>query len=97
MPEDGNVPTWPTCRGEGRWTARRHRPYSEASADYKVFTTANDEEIRAEDLAEPAELERLRAYLDQQLEPLKRSCVAAGQQAATSFAGATKPVVAVRS
>jgi len=46
-------------------------PHSEASADYKVFTTANDEEIRAEDLAEPAELERLRAYLDQQLEPLK--------------------------
>ncbi|CUX82014.1 MAG: cobaltochelatase subunit CobT [Roseibaca calidilacus] len=46
-------------------------PHSEASADYKVFTTAHDEEIRAEDLAEPAELERLRAYLDQQLEPLK--------------------------
>jgi cobaltochelatase CobT len=46
-------------------------PHSEASADYKVFTTAHDEEIRAEDLAEAAELERLRAYLDQQLEPLK--------------------------
>ncbi|TVS00015.1 MAG: cobaltochelatase subunit CobT [Rhodobacteraceae bacterium] len=46
-------------------------PHSEASADYKVFTTDFDEEIRAEDLAEPAELERLRAYLDQQLEPLK--------------------------
>jgi cobaltochelatase CobT len=30
-----------------------------------------DEEIKAEDLAEAAELERLRAYLDQQLEPLK--------------------------
>ena len=36
------------------------------------FTTRNhDEEVRAEDLAEPVELERLRAYLDQQLEPLK--------------------------
>jgi len=46
-------------------------PHSEASADYKVFTTAHDEEVRAEDLAEAAELERLRAYLDQQLEPLK--------------------------
>jgi len=46
-------------------------PYSEASADYKVFATDFDEEVRAEDLAEPAELERLRAYLDQQLEPLK--------------------------
>ncbi|MDO5706774.1 MAG: cobaltochelatase subunit CobT, partial [Paracoccus sp. (in: a-proteobacteria)] len=46
-------------------------PVSEASADYKVFTQGFDEEIRAEDLAEPAELERLRAYLDKQLEPLR--------------------------
>ncbi|MDO5630904.1 MAG: cobaltochelatase subunit CobT [Paracoccus sp. (in: a-proteobacteria)] len=46
-------------------------PVSEASAEYKVFTQAFDEEIRAEDLAEPAELERLRAYLDKQLEPLR--------------------------
>lgn len=46
-------------------------PVSEASTDYKVFTQSFDEEIRAEDLAEPAELERLRAYLDKQLEPLK--------------------------
>ncbi len=46
-------------------------PVSEASADYKVFSQAWDEEIKAEDLAEPAELERLRAYLDKQLEPLR--------------------------
>ncbi|WP_264213029.1 cobaltochelatase subunit CobT [Leisingera thetidis] len=46
-------------------------PASEADPDYKVFLDTNDEEIAAEDLAEPAELERLRAYLDQQLEPLK--------------------------
>ncbi len=46
-------------------------PASEADPDYKVFDTQFDEEIRAEDLADPAELERLRAYLDQQLEPLK--------------------------
>ncbi|WP_112873693.1 cobaltochelatase subunit CobT [Paracoccus endophyticus] len=46
-------------------------PVSEASADYKVFSLAFDEEIRAEDLAEPAELERLRSYLDKQLEPLR--------------------------
>lgn len=45
--------------------------HSDADPNYKVFSTAFDEEIRAEDLAEPAELERLRAYLDQQLEPLK--------------------------
>jgi cobaltochelatase CobT len=46
-------------------------PHSEADPGYKVFTTRFDEEIAAEDLADPAELERLRAYLDQQLEPLK--------------------------
>jgi len=46
-------------------------PHSAADRNYTVFTTEFDEEIRAEDLAEPAELERLRAYLDQQLAPLK--------------------------
>jgi len=46
-------------------------PYSDADPNYSVYTTDFDEEIKAEELAEPAELERLRAYLDQQLEPLK--------------------------
>ncbi len=46
-------------------------PYSDADPNYTVYTQDFDEEIRAEELAEPAELERLRAYLDQQLEPLK--------------------------
>ncbi len=46
-------------------------PHSDADPAYTVYTTDFDEEIRAEDLAEPAELERLRAYLDQQLDPLK--------------------------
>ena len=46
-------------------------PYSDADPNYAVYNTSFDEEIRAEELAEPAELERLRAYLDQQLEPLK--------------------------
>ncbi|MFI0394764.1 cobaltochelatase subunit CobT [Paracoccus jiaweipingae] len=46
-------------------------PISEASPDYRVFTTRFDEEIRAEDLADAAELERLRAYLDKQLDPLR--------------------------
>lgn len=46
-------------------------PHSDADPNYVVYSTEHDEEIRAEDLAEPAELERLRAYLDQQLEPLK--------------------------
>jgi cobaltochelatase CobT len=47
------------------------QPASEADPDYKVYSSQHDEEITAEDLAEPIELERLRAYLDQQLEPLK--------------------------
>ena len=47
------------------------QPISDADPDYEVFSTQYDEEISAEDLAEPAELERLRTYLDQQLEPLK--------------------------
>ncbi|MEF3049260.1 cobaltochelatase subunit CobT [Pseudotabrizicola sp. L79] len=46
-------------------------PHSAADPNYTVYTTEFDEEIRAEDLAEPAELDRLRAYLDQQLDPLK--------------------------
>jgi cobaltochelatase CobT len=46
-------------------------PHSAADPLYFAYTTEFDEEIKAEELAEPAELERLRAYLDQQLEPLK--------------------------
>jgi cobaltochelatase CobT len=37
---------------------------------YKVFTTAHDEVVGAEDLCDPEELTRLRAYLDQQLASL---------------------------
>ncbi|MGB0498244.1 MAG: cobaltochelatase CobT-related protein, partial [Rubricella sp.] len=46
-------------------------PISDADPEYKVFSTAFDEEIEATELAGPEELERLRGYLDQQLEPLK--------------------------
>jgi len=46
-------------------------PHSEADPNYHVYTTEFDEEIHAEDLADPVELERLRSYLDQQLDPLK--------------------------
>jgi cobaltochelatase CobT len=38
--------------------------------DYKAFTTRFDEVTHAEDLCEPEELERLRAYLDKQLQNL---------------------------
>jgi cobaltochelatase CobT len=49
----------------------RPPPHSEADPGYKVWSTKFDEEIGAEDLADPAELDRLRSYLDQQLEPLR--------------------------
>ena len=47
------------------------QPISDADPGYAVYQANFDEEIRAEELADPQELERLRAYLDQQLEPLK--------------------------
>ena len=46
-------------------------PISDADPDYKVFTQKFDEIITAEELSDPEELERLRSYLDKQLEPLK--------------------------
>jgi len=46
-------------------------PDSDASPDYRIFNRENDEEIKAEDLCEPEELTRLRAFLDQQVAPLK--------------------------
>ncbi len=36
--------------------------------DYKAYTTKFDEEVNAEDLCEPDELQRLRDYLDKQLQ-----------------------------
>ena len=45
--------------------------HSEADPNYCAFTTEFDEEIYASDIAESNELERLRATLDQQLEPFK--------------------------
>ena len=38
--------------------------------DYKAFSTAEDEEIKAEELCDDAELDRLRAFLDKQLSHL---------------------------
>ena len=67
--EDGDEQELP--EGEAPLEPPPPAPYSDADPNYTVYTTEFDEEIRAEDLAEPAELERLRAYLDQQLEPLK--------------------------
>ena len=63
------------------------QPVSDADPNYEVYSTEYDEEVRAEDLAEPAELERLRAYLDQQLDPLKG--------AVSRSSGATEPQLGV--
>ncbi len=66
MGEEAEMPD-----GEAPMEPPAPQPVSDADPDYLVYQTEHDEEIRAEDLAEPVELERLRAYLDQQLEPLK--------------------------
>lgn len=66
MGEEAEMP-----EGEAPLEPPAPQPFSDADPNYTVFDATHDEEIRAEDLAEPAELERLRAYLDQQLEPLK--------------------------
>ena len=66
MAEEAEMP-----EGEAPMEPPAPQPVSDADPNYVVYSTENDEEIGAEDLAEPVELERLRAYLDQQLEPLK--------------------------
>ncbi len=48
-------------------------PHSEADPGYTVYTIEFDDEVPADELAETEELERLRANLDQQLEPFKGS------------------------
>ena len=46
-------------------------PVSEADPNYTVYTRKHDQAIMAEELAEPEELERLRGFLDKQIEPIK--------------------------
>ena len=66
MGEEAEMP-----EGEAPLEPPSPAPWSDADPNYAVYRTDFDEEIGAEELAEPPELERLRAYLDQQLEPLK--------------------------
>ena len=66
MGEEAEMP-----EGEAPLEPPAPQPVSDADPDYRVYTGEFDEEVSAADLAEPVELERLRAYLDQQLEPLK--------------------------
>ena len=46
------------------------RPQEHRGPDYNAFSRASDETIAAEDLCDPEELERLRSFLDKQLQSL---------------------------
>ncbi|KQN82387.1 cobalt chelatase [Sphingomonas sp. Leaf67] len=57
----------------GMMPVRPNRPFADLNAqfEYRAFTTKYDEVIAATELCEADELERLRAYLDQQLVQLQ--------------------------
>ncbi len=54
-------------------TRRPNSPFDDFNekVDYRIFTQEFDEEIRAEELCDEAELDRLRAFLDKQLAHLQ--------------------------
>ena len=60
----------PPEMGDGEQPARPDMKGDAKAITYKVFTTAHDEVVAAEELCDPEELTRLRAYLDQQLASL---------------------------
>ncbi|WP_411289386.1 cobaltochelatase subunit CobT [Phenylobacterium sp.] len=60
----------PPEMGEGEQPARPDLKPDGKLVTYKVFTTAHDEIVAAEELCDAEELIRLRAYLDQQLASL---------------------------
>ncbi|MCA0921111.1 cobaltochelatase subunit CobT [Pseudooceanicola nanhaiensis] len=66
MSEEAEMP-----EGEAPLEPPAPQPVSDADPNYTVYDASFDEEVLAEELADPDELERLRAYLDQQLDPLK--------------------------
>ena len=53
------------------WRPRPGAGHEHRGPDYGPFTSKFDEEIAAEDLCEPEELDRLRGYLDKQLSHLQ--------------------------
>ena len=58
---------------EGMMPVRPNRPWTDLPDhfDYKVYTTRFDEEVEASELCDQEELDRLRAYLDSQLQGLQ--------------------------
>jgi cobaltochelatase CobT len=71
MADDGDGE--PGDEGEGMTPVRPNRNWSDQPTqfDYKAFTTAFDEVVAATELCDSDELDRLRAYLDQQLTQLQ--------------------------
>jgi len=67
---DGEETDQPPEMGEGEQPARPDLKGEGKPVTYKVFTTAHDEIVAAEELCDSEELGRLRAYLDQQLSSL---------------------------
>jgi cobaltochelatase CobT len=61
---DGETPAEPR-------RPKRHGQNEPRGPDYKPFVTKFDEQVPAEDLCEPEELDRLRGYLDKQLSNLQ--------------------------
>lgn len=56
-----------TMEGAMPWRPNRPLEHIPGGDFYKIFTEEYDEIIKAEDLCDPEELERLRKYLDQQM------------------------------
>jgi cobaltochelatase CobT len=60
----------PPSMGDGEQPARPDLSPDPKAVTYRIFTTAHDEVVAAEELCDAEELNRLRAYLDQQLDSL---------------------------
>ena len=69
--DDGDAEEGPPETGDGLKPSRPEgQDNGRAEPAYKIYSTASDETVGAEELCDPDELTRLRAYLDQQLTAL---------------------------
>ena len=78
------------------WRPPDSRGNERQGPDYKAFSTKFDEVVDAEDLCDPEELDRLRAYLDKQLATCQGAVGAARQPAAAPPDGAAEPRLGLR-
>ncbi len=65
--------------------------------EYKAFTKKYDEVVAAQDLCDPEELDRLRSYLDKQLNNLSSIVARLANRLAAAPDGAAEPVLGIRS